>query len=526
MKYFIAIICVCLCHYATAQTSDIEWAKNFGGSDEDVAYSVVQCRDSGYFIVGVTESTDSDVVGNHGYKDIFALKLSASGNVVWKKCIGGNYDDYAWNAIEVKSGGFIIAGETGSTSGDVSGTAGYNDAWIVRLSDSGRIEWQQTFGGSDEDAAYSIKETSDSGFIVAGLTNSSDGIVVGKHPGATSFAPDVWLLKLKADGELQWTKCLGGEFEDFANTVIEVHDSNYVVAASTMSADGDVAGGGHHGLINQPDYWLIKVDRKDGSIIWQKCFGGSNFDYGFSVAENNDNSLVACGSTASFDGDITGRSISDENDLIIKTSTAGVPLWKHTIGGNYNDRGQSIKTTSDGGNIIAGYEGSKDLPGDHGGIDFWVTKLDASGSIDWQRCLGGSLLDDAYDVQQTFDGGYIVVGKSESNNGDVKKNYGKDDFWIVKLKPTTGIADIVYGPAANIKVYPTVTNKIINVDMPYGYDNSSVRLYNMMGQEVKISVSMSGLKKIVQIEDALPGMYILQIVNDNQKSAYKIIYKP
>jgi hypothetical protein len=238
----------------------IAWQKCFGGSKDDEAKSIQQTSDGGFIVAGKTWSNDGDVTGNHGDGDVWevffqadfwVVKLSATGEIQWQKCLGGS--DYDWvNSIQQTSdGGFIIAGETYSNDGDVTENHGYRDFWIVKLSATGEIQWQKSLGGSWEDEAKSIQQTSDGGFIVAGYTALNDGDVTGNHGGK-----DFWVVKLSAEGEIQWQKCLGGSKDDEAESIQQTNDGGFIVAGYTASKDGDITG--NHG---GKDFWVVKLSK-------------------------------------------------------------------------------------------------------------------------------------------------------------------------------------------------------------------------------------------------------------------------
>ena len=174
-----------------AQAPTIEWQKCLGGTNDDRAYSIQQTSDGGFIVASITGSNDGDVSGNHGYDDAWVVKLNSSGNIEWQKCLGGTSYDVANSIQQTSDGGFIVSGYTGSNDGDVSGNHGVYDYWVVKLNSSGDIEWQKCLGGTDYDYAYSIHQTSDGGFIVAGNTASNDGDVSGNHG-----ASDAWVVKL------------------------------------------------------------------------------------------------------------------------------------------------------------------------------------------------------------------------------------------------------------------------------------------------------------------------------------------
>lgn len=247
---------------------EIEWQKCLGGSDRDCAESIIQTDDGGYIIAGEAMSNDGDVTGHHGESDYWVVKLDAKGNLEWQKCLGGTGDDMAYDVIQIDDGGCIVIGFTDSNDGDVSGNHGEEDVWIVKLDKSGNLEWQKCLGGTDNDRALSIIHTDDNEYIVAGYTSSNDGDVSGNHG-----AVDSWVIKLDANGNLEWQKCLGGTDDDKASSIIRTDDSGYIIAGFTHSNDGDVAG--NHGGMFSYDYWIVKLTASNcfpsyftGASLW------------------------------------------------------------------------------------------------------------------------------------------------------------------------------------------------------------------------------------------------------------------
>ncbi len=202
--------------------------------------------------LGGTFSNDGDVSGNHGIVDSWIVKLNSSGDIIWQKCFGGTDDDVAFSIQQTSDGGFIVAGYTSSNDGDVSGNHGGGDYWVVKLDSSGTIQWQKCLGGTDNDEAKSIQQTSDGGYIVAGETWSNDGDVSGNHGNS-----DYWVVKLNSSGDIEWQKCLGGTVKDIAKTIQQTSDGGFIVAGYTNSNDGDVSG--IHG--DYYDFWVVKLNK-------------------------------------------------------------------------------------------------------------------------------------------------------------------------------------------------------------------------------------------------------------------------
>jgi hypothetical protein len=363
-----------------AQPPDSLWSRTFGGSAGDRGYSVQQTTDGGYIIAGETASYGA------GSIDVWLIKTDANGDSLWSRTFGGSDADLAYSVRQTSDEGYILTGYTSSYG------AGDNDVWLIKTDADGNSLWSRTFGGSADDRGYGVQQTIDGEYILTGYTSSY---------GAGS--QDVWLIKTDANGDSLWSRTFGGDPDDRAYTVQQTSDSGYIIAAATRSY-----GPGPW------DFWLIKTDA-NGDSLWSRTFGGSSSDVGKSAQQTSDGGYIIVGFTMSY-----GAGSSDV--WLIKTDTNGDSLWSRTFGGSLADAGQSVQQTSDGGYIVTGYTTS------FGGgfYDVWLIKTDAYGDSLWSRTFGGSSEDRGESVQQTTDGGYIIGGHTWSYGA------GSGDFWLVK----------------------------------------------------------------------------------------------
>ncbi|WP_343643372.1 MULTISPECIES: T9SS type A sorting domain-containing protein [Chryseobacterium] len=329
----------------------IQWQKTLGGSNVDDAQSIRQTTDGGYIIAGSSNSGDGDISGNHGNYDYWIVKLDSNGNMQWQKSLGGSSVDMAQSIQQTSEGGYIVAGSSSSNDGDVSGNHGGGDYWIVKLDINGNIQWQKSLGGSSSEQVNSVQQTFDGGYIIAGTTVSTDGDItvsygnndfwvvkldsggnmqwqktlgnIGDNIGyyaqqtfdggyiavGTSFnpsnlesgLPDYWVIKLSNNGTIEWDKYFGGSFHDNAITIRQTPEWDYIVAGWTASNNGQVTN--HHGNL---DYWIIKLD-SSGNLKWEKTLGGPDFDYLTALELTADNGYIVSGSTGSTSGDVTGH---------------------------------------------------------------------------------------------------------------------------------------------------------------------------------------------------------------------------
>ena len=346
----------------------VQWKKAYGGSNNDIPYAIQQTNDAGYIVAGFAESNNWDVSGNHGGMDAWVVKLSSAGVVEWKKSYGGSAWEEAHSIQQTTDGGYIFAGLAQSMDGDVSGVNGFLDFWVVKISNLGSVEWQKALGGSNEDIANSIKQTSDGGYIVAGHTKSVDGDVSGNHGNL-----DYWVVKLSSTGVLEWQKTLGGAAWDTAEEVCQTKDGGYIVTG--YAGSGSIAG--QHGSF---DNWVVKLS-STGDIQWQKALGGSDADYGRSIEQTSDGNYIVAGSAKSTDGDILENK-GNSDAWLVKLNNNGEIIWQKTLGGTSAETFLAVTQTVDNGYIMAGYAWSND--GDVSGVlgynDFWIVKLSPESS--------------------------------------------------------------------------------------------------------------------------------------------------
>jgi hypothetical protein len=254
---------------------NILWSHTLGGSDKDHAASVEQTSDGGYIVAGGVKSNDFDVTGNHGEFDYVVYKLSPSGTLEWKKFYGGSSKDLVGDhgvrstVHQTKDGGYIVGGLTHSTDGDVIGNHGSFDSWVLKLNDTGKILWQQTIGGSQDDETFVLQETLDSGFVLTGTSNSNDGQVSGGHGGH-----DFWVVKLNSAGAFVWQQCYGGLGYEVAFGITQTSSGNYVVAGFTDGNSGQVTG--WHGHFDAWVAYLTNTNSVEAQIIDKKIIISPN----------------------------------------------------------------------------------------------------------------------------------------------------------------------------------------------------------------------------------------------------------
>ena len=538
MRNIFILFVVTLTIKVAAQTNPptIQWERSLGGSNDDRFYAVQQTYDHGYIIAGSTKSNDGDVSGNHDTSgntyDVWIIKLDTTGNIQWNKVLGGTNDEEAYSIQQTKDYGYIFTGYTQSNNGDVHGnhdTTGYtSDVWVVKLDTAGNIQWQKCLGGSMDDAAYSVQQTNDRGYIIAGYTFSNDGDVSGNHgPGL----PDYWIVKLDTVGNIQWQKCLGGNESDEAYSIHQTVDGGFFVTGGTVSDNGDVSG--LHSY-DTTDYWVVKLDT-GGNIQWQKCLGGTNYDDNFGGNLAIDGYIVI-GASGSNDGDVHGNHNTTgtgwmDDYWVVKLDTGGNIQWQKCLGGSNEDEGNYALQLSNRNYLVAGITYSND--GDVSGIhdttrytgDFWIVELDTAGNIIFQKCFGGTndefiSNESSTPVQQTNDGGFIIGCSSMSNDGDVSGHHGSSttyDIWIAKLGYTTGINEPKI--ISDISIFPNPSKGQFNVQIPQ--NTKYIEIFDECGQIVeKRDVKQQNIERF-NINEC--GIYLVKIETEKETITRKVV---
>lgn len=408
MRYISSLVLVFLvaAHISHAQP-ELLFMKAYGGSREDVSFKVVPAWDGGYIAAGYAKSIDGDVTHPTG-ESIFkysawVVKYDVYGNVTWDTCYGdygSEKEEGFYDIARTSEGGYIMCGFTGASDFD-------SDYWVVKTDADGNILWRKKFGGSEDDDAMSVIESSDGNYVVTGVSSSNDGDVTGHHTGV-AVADDIWVIKLNTDGNLVWQKSLGGtntEYVHPASSIVETPDGGYITGCRTYSNNtGDITGS-----FGAEDGWIVKLDT-DGNILWQKCLGTIVNDAVYGIAMKDEHILVA--------GARTSACCSPAFDAwFAELDAVGNILQEEIYGGTETEQFLDVEVLDDG-YILFGYAESSDGdPGmNYGEEDVWVIQTDFAGSIIWSKVLGGSEIDIPGSITRVGDGDYVFAGFSRSDD--------------------------------------------------------------------------------------------------------------
>jgi hypothetical protein len=398
-----------------------QWARTYGTGPDISNDQIQQTSDGGYIVAGSIDYSDW---GDN--RMFWILKLNAKGEVEWERAYGGYGNHYIASIQQTSDGGYIVAGSIDGSFG-----ANYYGIWILKLTSQGNIEWQRMYDGSGIDVIRSILQTSEGGYVAAGLISSR-----------SSPQPDVLILKLSSAGDIEWQRTYGGSGIDECYSLQLTPDGGYVVLATTGSFRAAA------------DFWVLRLS-SNGDIIWQQTYihGGSDWNEPSSIQLTNDGGYIVAGHTLS--------SNSKGSDFwVLKLSSNGDIEWQRA----YDDLDLQtedlpfmwgigfLQLTSDGGYIVAGHTDiSISAPHD---TDSRILKLSSKGDIEWKRAFGGSGSDAISSIRQTSSGGYVAAGHTSS--------YGSGGEWkmiVLNLFPNGEIGPSC-GLMTNLDVVVRDTNAI------------------------------------------------------------------
>lgn len=423
-----------------SMSGTIAWAKTLGGSLDDTTTGVVATPDGGVIVVGYSKSTDGDVNKIYNLSDIWITKLDANGNVVWNKTIGGSGDDYAINIIKTNDSNYVIAGYSGSSDYDVPRNLGMHDFFILKINENGGTIWSKVYGFSSHDHAHKIIQTRDGGFFVAGYADyaglsgqpgNGEGHEMDRNSNSVQHGVGEFFgIKLDAQGEFQWYRYYGGTQNDRVNDIVQADDGGIIMVGYSESSDFDV-----EGAKGSYDYWVIKIDEM-GHLHWKKNYGGSDIDQAYGIVKTDYNSYLIVGQSNSTDGDVSNPK-GNSDVWVIHIDDHGHLIWNKSFGGSQFETGYAIKKMPNNQFMIVGHSRSSDNQIENKGQnDVFMLTIDAqpNSGLLWQKTFGGSNFDLGFDFTQTIDGSIVVVGDTQSNDGNLTLNKGMNDRFVVKIK--------------------------------------------------------------------------------------------
>jgi hypothetical protein len=422
----------------TAWGQDSLWAVHYGGRLNETGYSCRMLGDGDYVMAGATFSQGA------GDYDIYLVKLDSTGGVFWERTYGGIGTDIGADLQVTPDGGFVIVGYTTSWG------KGKRDVCLVKTAVDGTMEWIKTYGGVADDEAYSVRVTSDSGFIICGTTMSF------------GQGGDMYLIRTNRNGDTLWTKTYGGTAGESGAAVRLTADGGFVAIGNT----------GSYG-VGYSSIYLVRTN-SGGDTLWTATYGGARADLGSDVERTNDNGFILSGATAP-----SGQNYYDA--YLVKVDSLGHQEWEAIYGGAYEDRAYSVAPTIDGGYVLTGTtesnQGRK--------IDIYVVKTDPVGGVEWDTAYGGPESDYGRMVGVDGSGNFLLAGSTYSYSA------GGSDLYLLKVRGSASLDADWIDPSmpdrfALAQNYPNPFNAGTRVEFVLSERTAySLTIYNILGQTVQ-----------------------------------------
>jgi gliding motility-associated-like protein len=440
--------------FLTYAQPTVAWDKTYGGSSYETLNHALKTEDDGFLLIGSTSSPgDGDVTEKGKGGDFWIVRIDSIGKKLWDKrySSGDNaFSDVCLSAIQ-NTDGYLLVGEknTGVNNWKDTPIDGHRDIWVVQIRPSGEVIWEKSYGADGEDQAFSIIKLPDGDYIIGGHTDSKpDGV---NKTSEAKGKRDVWLIRIKPNGDVVWEKTYGGSGDDdYPIGLILTKDGNVVFAAGTTSSQSGDKSEKNYGI---KDYWVAKIGPSNGNIIWEKGYGGEDVEEVSSILELTDGSLVVCGSSKSSDkfGNKTAPNYGDSDYWIVKLDKDGKKIWDKSFGGTKNDYAINLDQNKTGYFLVCGQ--SLSTPSGNkedslkGLFDFWILYLKDNGDLVWEKNIGGDLNDNPFKMVKFKDGSYLICGLSKSSKSFDKSENNRDptpldpnhpeaitdDMWVVKI---------------------------------------------------------------------------------------------
>lgn len=363
--------------------------------------------------------------------DEITAQDSFEGELAWTRAMGGSGEDIFRKAIPTNDGGMALFGYTNSIDGDITDkTSEERDYWLVKMDAEGAVQWNKTYGGSGDDIGRDLVQTKDGGFALVGYGQSSDG------DGSNNEGQhDNWIIKTNSVGDIEWERSFGFAGHDHAYGVVEMEDGGFGMAGflDIDASEGKGADGLKRSKHGVGEFWVHRLN-SDGSLRWRRFFGGTNNDRVHALLKAADGGLVLVGFTESNDFDITDTH-GEYEIWVVKVGANGNMVWQETYGGSGIDIAYAAANTSDNAYLIGGSTVSTDgdISMNHGNADAWLIKINDSGQLLWEQTYGGVEFEAIHGISPSKNGGFWLAGSSRSTDLQGTNPQGENDFWAAKI---------------------------------------------------------------------------------------------
>lgn len=511
----------------------IEWKRCFGGGSSDNLVQVLPDNEGNVLICGNTSSTDGDFADNHGSTDIYIIKVSYSGTVSWIRTYGGTSSDVISTLLIKPNGNYLIGGRTLSNDGDIPGNNGSTDLIFMEIEKTGNKVWSRNYGGTGSESFVRLLPTGYT-FTCLAQVEAGGGNVTGYHGGL-----DLWVLTIDSTGALVREKAYGGTNNETGSGLFFFPDSSIIIGGLTYSSDGDITG--YHG---NSDIWLAKLD-KAGVLQWSRCIGGSGTESFSTIISETPDAFTFFALTGSSDGDVTGHHGGSDIWVGKMDFATGAFIWRRTLGGSFNENLRAISTHSGNGFVLGGETQSNDgdVTGAHYRVDtvvgdtstyynfyldIWVAYIGQDGSLKWQKALGGYDTDNLNRVF-TMGNDFLVVGNTFSKNGDVYKNHGGSDVWVVRIGASSEIKGTLFLDRNSNGIKdagePPFSDAVVTSSKT-GYERSSMPYGGLFRNQVDTGTYTTSVQVLMPYHTTVPASVNSSISSYFQKDSISFAIQP
>jgi hypothetical protein len=531
-KTFSLIIVIILFSVNIYSQVDTLWTKVVGGSQTEAFGAItlnsfatvcasVDTTDDGHILMTTsTNSTNFYINKSYGDLDILVVKLNLDGDTIWSKNYGGTGSDIPYKIRATKGGGCVIVGKTGSNDFYFAGLQkGGGDGFIMQLNNDGSVLWAKTYGGEEYDMLYDIKETSDGYYVACGETNSNTGDLLGTGDGLA------WAIKINAsDGKKVWSLAYKGPdhsnpnfLENFSCLGILSDGSGYILAGYTTPEFAD---------LSKIDIFYVKVNTS-GKTIWSKECGSDNYDGSAAVIDGGNGTFYIAGVIGG-SGNVEQFYGGMHDIWLAKFNADGTLNWEKNYGGSDWEMIFDVKKDISNNLYLAGFSRSKDydLKYDNafGGLDYFILKTSSQGDTLFTKRIGGPDSDVALGICLTENNGssFVLAGRSLAKGGYVNNNFGDKDIWLVKMSDkSVDIKDFVSDD--NILVYPNPVSDYLNIDFKHTSANSLITIYNINGICIYSQKYENVKTGRIDISSFPKGIYFMEFTSAKQTFNRKLI---
>ncbi len=478
------------------QDTRIIWQKSIGGIGYDRINDIITDDAGDAYVLSTVQVTN-----NH---EIQVSKISEDGHFLWTNTIGGERDDRGQKLLLDANGDLLILGTTNSHDIMGESTHGSMDILLIRMSLNGEVIKLDNYGGSKFEEAASILQKPNGNYVVSGTTLSNDFDISFNNGQA-----DVWLFEINSKGKVVWEKTLGGLDDEWSVNTKLLDDGTLITAASTSTYQDDYSE--NHG---DADVVLYHTNAS-GGLLWKRLYGGFLADFPADIELLPNGHFLVGANTFSNDGHIPFNN-GGQDALLMEIDQEGELISAQTYGSFGNDRIAAIEPKGSG-YVIFGSSSSASINAaiGNGAQDFWMYEINSDKEVIHQNLFGASGFDEGVTFSLVKDGSVIMGGESNSDDGVIGSNMGKNDGWLLKVNSNFD------ANTNEALVHPNPSKGVVYINRLQ--EGAELSLTNMNGAPINSIIAPYGTSRILDLSTQPAGVYILQVVYPDRKEVHRIV---